>query len=293
MAPAVGWTLPQVLDDLQCRFIINVPKDELATVERVCFQIEQAHWFYEDFMREASPSLPSFSLRQFCHRIFSHCPILRQGLRVEKSGTSQPLEDIDFDKAFDTFIEYKVRVPVCGAVILNESLTKALLVRGWKSSAGWGFPKGKINKEESEAECAAREVLEETGFDITGKMHGTFIERTIREQRIRLYIVPGVPESTSFLTQTRKEIGDIKWFKLADLPGFQQESEGAPPAMGPNGLPKTRFYMVTAFAGALRRWITTNKKSSVVQNYATEVNISSRLSPSSSSSNLNKFRQRA
>lgn len=31
-------------------------------------------------------------------------------------------------------------------------------MKGWKSSAGWGFPKGKINKDEPEAPCAIREV---------------------------------------------------------------------------------------------------------------------------------------
>jgi hypothetical protein len=47
------------------RFIINVPEEELASVERICFQIEQAHWFYEDFVREQNPSLPSFNLKNF------------------------------------------------------------------------------------------------------------------------------------------------------------------------------------------------------------------------------------
>jgi hypothetical protein len=47
------------------RFIINVPDVELAKVERICFQVEQAHWFYEDFFRERRPDLPSFQLKTF------------------------------------------------------------------------------------------------------------------------------------------------------------------------------------------------------------------------------------
>lgn len=31
-------------------------------------------------------------------------------------------------------------------------------MKGWKSSAGWGFPKGKINEQEPRPRCAAREV---------------------------------------------------------------------------------------------------------------------------------------
>lgn len=47
------------------RFVVNVPEDELRSFERICFQIEQAHWFYEDFFREQNPSLPRLSLRDF------------------------------------------------------------------------------------------------------------------------------------------------------------------------------------------------------------------------------------
>lgn len=35
-------TLSAVLDDLAARFIVNLPQDELESMDRVCFQIEQA-----------------------------------------------------------------------------------------------------------------------------------------------------------------------------------------------------------------------------------------------------------
>lgn len=35
-------TLAGVLDDLAARFIVNLPPDELESMDRVCFQIEQA-----------------------------------------------------------------------------------------------------------------------------------------------------------------------------------------------------------------------------------------------------------
>jgi mRNA-decapping enzyme subunit 2 len=127
------------------RFIINVPEEELASVERICFQIEQAHWFYEDFIREQKPELPSFSLKNFSAKIFQHCPLLRQW-------------EHEHERAFADFMQYKIRIPVCGAIILNERLDKCLLVKGWSSKSGWGFPKGKINKDEENSICAAREV---------------------------------------------------------------------------------------------------------------------------------------
>ncbi|KAJ3080687.1 mRNA-decapping enzyme subunit 2 [Quaeritorhiza haematococci] len=237
-------TLEEVLDDLQSRFIINIPEEELSSIERICFQIEQAHWFYEDFVRERAPILPSFSLKNFSALFFRHCPLLHAWAH-------------DHEKAFATFMEYKVRVPVCGAVILNAKVDKVLLVRGWKATAGWGFPKGKINKDEPEIDCAVREVHEETGFDVSPYIHESqYIERTMREQRIRLYMAVGVPENAEFVTQTRKEIGDIQWFKLSELPGWRK---GGPVPSSTTAKPN-KFYMVTAFASPLKRWISSYKK---------------------------------
>lgn len=107
-------------------------------------------------------------------------------------------------------MQYKVRVPVCGAVILNETCDKVLLVRGFKASAAWMFPRGKINKDEKRTDCAVRECIEEIGFDISPYVkEKDVVQRTIREQQISLFIVKGIPEETEFQTQTRKEIGDI------------------------------------------------------------------------------------
>ena len=38
----------EILDDLGSRFIINVPQEERKDLIRICFQIELAHWFYDD-----------------------------------------------------------------------------------------------------------------------------------------------------------------------------------------------------------------------------------------------------
>lgn len=35
-------TLDHTLEDLASRFIVNLPAEELESMERVCFQIEQA-----------------------------------------------------------------------------------------------------------------------------------------------------------------------------------------------------------------------------------------------------------
>ncbi|MCH85002.1 mRNA-decapping enzyme subunit 2-like, partial [Trifolium medium] len=61
------------------------------------------------------------------------------------------------DDIFKDFTSYKVRVPVTGAIILDETFERCLLVKGWKGSS-WSFPRGKKSKDEEDHACAVREV---------------------------------------------------------------------------------------------------------------------------------------
>ncbi|KAG6911971.1 hypothetical protein DXG01_000219 [Tephrocybe rancida] len=229
-------THEEVLDDLSSRFILNLPDDELSSLERICFQVEQAHWFYEDFIREENPKFPSLPLKKFSEMLFQACPLLHQWSH-------------DHELAYTTFMQYKTRVPVCGAIMLNDTWEKCVLVKGWKSSSGWGFPKGKINQVEPPANCAIREVLEETGYNLAGQLNPDhLIEMSIREQKISLFIVPGVPEDYPFKTKTRKEISKIEWFRLADLPTWKRNKTAA-----------GRFYLISPFIGPLKAFINANK----------------------------------
>ena len=55
----------QALDDLVARFIVNLPDEELKTFQRIGFHLEQAHWYYIDFLRERNPMLPELSWKRF------------------------------------------------------------------------------------------------------------------------------------------------------------------------------------------------------------------------------------
>lgn len=51
------------------------------------------------------------------------------------------------------------------------------------------------------------QVLEETGFDVTKLLNiDDYIEVVFGQQRVRLYIIAGVREDTSFAPLTKKEI---------------------------------------------------------------------------------------
>ena len=243
-------TLVDWLDDLCVRFIVNLPNEELQSVERICFQIEEAQWFYEDFIRPLDPNnLPSMHLRKFSQLMFQHCPLF--------SAYSEELHQ----QAYEQFLAYKTRVPVRGAIMLNHDMTHAVLVKGWKKGAKWSFPRGKINKEETDLDCAVREVYEETGFDLTQtdlvlpEEEMKKITVTMREQSMMLYVFRGVPMDTHFEPRTRKEISKIDWYKLTDLPTLRRKNQAPQQGTSQDLIKESSFYMVAPFLGPLRAWI--------------------------------------
>ncbi|XP_065406392.1 m7GpppN-mRNA hydrolase isoform X5 [Chrysemys picta bellii] len=221
------------------RFILHIPSEERDNAIRVCFQIELAHWFYLDFYMQNTPGLPQCGIRDFAKAVFSHCPfLLPQG------------EDVQ--RVLDEWKEYKMGVPTYGAIILDETLENVLLVQGYLAKSGWGFPKGKVNKEEAPHDCAAREVFEETGFDIKDYIcKDDYIELRINDQLARLYIIPGVPKDTKFNPKTRREIRNIEWFSIDKLPCHRND-------MTPKsklGLAPNKFFMAIPFIRPLRDWL--------------------------------------
>lgn len=230
-----------------------MPHEELESVERICFQVEEAQWFYEDFIRPLDPSLPSLPLRAFSLRIFRRCPLFASW------------NEHHYEAAFEEFIAYKTRVPVRGAIMLSSTMDEVLLVKGWKKGANWSFPRGKINKDERDLDCAVREVYEETGFDVRAaglvrdEKRMKYIDITMREQQMRLYVFRGVPKDAHFEPKTRKEISKIEWYKLSDLPTLKktkhQEGTGESLAMNAN-----KFYMVAPFMVLLKKWISQERK---------------------------------
>ncbi|XP_048964795.1 m7GpppN-mRNA hydrolase isoform X2 [Canis lupus dingo] len=143
-------------------------------------------------------------------------------------------------------------VPTYGAIILDETLENVLLVQGYLAKSGWGFPKGKVNKEEAPHDCAAREVFEETGFDIKDYIcKDDYIELRINDQLARLYIIPGIPKDTKFNPKTRREIRNIEWFSIEKLPCHRND-------MTPKsklGLAPNKFFMAIPFIRPLRDWL--------------------------------------
>ncbi|TKS84032.1 m7GpppN-mRNA hydrolase [Collichthys lucidus] len=176
-------------------------------------------------------------------KLFHHCPFLLP-------------HGEDVQKVLEQWKEYKMGVPTYGAIIVDESLENVLLVQGYLAKSGWGFPKGKVNEDEAPHDCAIREVLEETGFDIKNRIcKDMYIEQKITDQLVRLYIIPGVSKDTKFNPKTRKEIRNIEWFPIEKLPCHRND-------MTPKsklGLAPNRFFMAIPFIRPLREWISRQK----------------------------------
>jgi len=133
--------------------------------------------------------------------------------------------------------------------LLNPQMTKCLMVRSWKGNS-WTFPKGKINQDESEIDCAKREVKEEVGFDISNLIQPhEHLQVTLQNGKsITLYIVPNVPESYPFRTETRFEISEIRWIPVKALPKSSSMNR-------PSDNSQLNFWMVAPFCKRLLRWI--------------------------------------
>ncbi|KAK4487511.1 hypothetical protein RD792_005844 [Penstemon davidsonii] len=193
----------ELLDDLCSRFVLNVPKEDQQSFERILFLVEYAHWFYEDNSVENNPSLKSLTLKEFTSLLFNNCDVLKPYVA-------------HIDDIFKDFTSYKVRVPVTGAIILDETYER---------------------------------VLEETGFDVSKLLNKEeYIEMIFGQQRVRLYIVAGVKDDTSFAPQTKKEISEIAWQRLDEI----QTANFDVISRGITGL---KLYMVAPFLKSLQSWI--------------------------------------
>lgn len=300
LSPETLKAFHEALEDVETRFILNLPHEELATPDRLFFQLEQAWWYYEDIIcdemedHETEPSakesplsyaaaaqaptpiaLPRFKkLQPFCRQLFAMSPML------------SPLLD-QFDQLWAQFSNYRRKISTYGTILLNQSCTKVILCQDYNSKS-WTFPAGKVNQLEKGIEAGARETYEETGFDpscnlgLTQQMkdevensgEGQLPWKPLRnEDALRFtedktgklrtcYVCHGVPEDFPFAPVARKEVSAVEWHFLNDLP--------------------KKSFAVAPFMGNLRKWI--------CRNVPKKARSSSRAKDKRSSSNMKNKR---
>lgn len=106
---------------------------------------------------------------------------------------------------------YKPReMKVYGAICVNSN-GHVLLVKGRRSKK-WSFPKGHCKKDETDIECAQRELKEETGILVDKKYVST------HKLRGGTYFVFAIEKEPSIQINDHWEIEDVQWWSLANLP---------------------------------------------------------------------------
>ena len=106
----------------------------------------------------------------------------------------------------------------CGAVVFrtHENETQILLIRHY-NGGHWAFPKGHVEKGETEEQTALREILEETGLSVqldTG--YRKVVTYSPRRDVIKDVVYFVALADDSIAVAQEGEISRVKWVDMAD-----------------------------------------------------------------------------
>ena len=118
-----------VIEEILCKFILNLPREEYEDPYRLSYQVEKAFYYYVDEVKHENKYMKDWDKEctEFINRLKEHCP---SSFKLAQLLPSK----IAYNK------------PVCGAIVFNHNNSKVLMVR---VRSKYGFPKGKRNQQES------------------------------------------------------------------------------------------------------------------------------------------------
>ena len=103
----------------------------------------------------------------------------------------------------------------CGCIIINDG--KALLVYA-EGIGFWGFPKGHMEKGETEIETAKREVKEEVGLDvIVDEKHRYELHYTVRECIDKTTVLYLAQAKNVDVKKQDCEIKETRWVPIEEV----------------------------------------------------------------------------
>ncbi|HVZ96374.1 MAG TPA: NUDIX domain-containing protein [Chitinophagaceae bacterium] len=128
----------------------------------------------------------------------------------------------DFDKLKKSFFKHFTLVKTGGGLVENESGDVLLIFRRGK----WDLPKGKQDEGETLAECAIREVREETGLrqlqlgkEINTTYH-TYTESGKQILKESHWFLMKAEGNEQFVPQTEEDITEIIWVNKSNLKNY-------------------------------------------------------------------------
>lgn len=202
-----------IIEECDERFIIGLDLKVLSDSKMIFFKIQKAFWYYKDKFEKLIKErrIPSMPLDMFGQLLIEESQVLS---RIYPHGQREA--------KYREWQDYLRRVPRMGAICINPSLDKVLMIQPFgRNRKCLQFPRGKLHAGEDHAKAAAREVWEECGIRIENIMnHEDYFEATIDSTLHKLYMVFPVMEELVPTIQCNKEIEQILWFPIDQLPGW-------------------------------------------------------------------------
>eukprot|EP00913_Durusdinium_trenchii_P010836 g10165.t1 len=195
---------------------------------------KKAHWFYlDEIVEHEKGSYPALD-------VFAFVELLAETKEVLRS-LRHPDEWVELYRRWSDRRMSKGRA---GAVIFDGRLESILMVQSFRGS--FSFPAGKLEDDETEVECAIREVQEELGMDLSQLLNERQHVKAIlsdKERRIPMTLfVISTPEKVQVKPSTKKEIQKIAWIHVTKLPGWTTSTTSS----------KLRFFNVEPFIPELK-----------------------------------------
>ena len=106
----------------------------------------------------------------------------------------------------------------CGVIVVNDN-NQILLVK--HNLGHYGFPKGHMEKDESEIETAIREVKEETNIDVSiyeDKRYIINYDTNYNTNKDVIYFL-GYPKNQNTIPQ-EKEISEVLWIDIDEVSNY-------------------------------------------------------------------------
>ena len=115
-----------------------------------------------------------------------------------------------------------------GGVVINEKEQVLMIYRREK----WDLPKGKLDPDETIAECAIREVMEETGLQfitlekkLITTMHEYIEKSQLIQKETHWYLMHASTDTNqTLIPQIEEDIEKIEWVDKKDINRYLQNS---------------------------------------------------------------------